>query len=95
MITSCASAVVLVFDDFWSSGQSLFSYALALRAAGAREIRGVVLQHTAKSDYYAVYAWLRRVIDLAWRPERAAIAFPPVAYAQILPYLEHRGLVSR
>jgi hypothetical protein len=57
--------------DFFSTGQSLFSYATALREAGAAEIRAVVLQRMVRNDYYAVLAWLRRTHDVTWRPERA------------------------
>jgi hypothetical protein len=35
---SVAGQRVVLFDDFFSSGQSMFSYAAALRAAGARSV---------------------------------------------------------
>lgn len=64
---------VLLLDDFLMSGQSVFSYAAALRAAGATHVQAVVVERIVRSDYYATLAWLRPYRDVLWEP---SVAYP-------------------
>jgi orotate phosphoribosyltransferase len=70
---------VLLLDDFFVTGQSLFSYAAARRGAGAVAVTAVVLVRIVKIDYYTVLARLRREHDLTWQPSRAYPAAPAEA----------------
>jgi hypoxanthine phosphoribosyltransferase len=67
---------VLLFDDFLVTGESLFSYATALRQAGAQEVRAVVFQRIARASYREVGRLRRKGLhkELTWRPDRAEVA---------------------
>lgn len=62
---------VVLLDDLMTSGASLHSYAKALKKAGARRIRGVVLiRHTGGYVYGEGVAAIRaRDEALAWSPQ--------------------------
>jgi len=67
---------VVLFDDVFVSGASMFSYAAALRAAGATEIRSVCIgRHVpvAHWDYWDAARVLRSTGEFSWTPEREVI----------------------
>jgi adenine/guanine phosphoribosyltransferase-like PRPP-binding protein len=84
-----AGRAVLLFDDFCTTGHSVFSFATALRAAGAREVRAVVFQRVVHDEYYVALAWLRRHEGLhevlTWSPDRAEVTRPREVFARLHP----------
>ena len=61
---------ILVLDDIYTSGGSVHSFAYALRAAGARSVRAVVLARSLGADGAWVLPLLRAACDAgrAWEP---------------------------
>jgi hypothetical protein len=67
---------VLLFDDMFVSGASMFSYAAALRQAGATEIRSVCIgRHVPDThwDYWDAARILRGAGEFRWTPEREVV----------------------
>jgi hypoxanthine phosphoribosyltransferase len=73
---AAAGRPVLLLDDVFVTGASMFSYANALRAAGCREIRSVALvRHVSDRhwNYHDALRIVRRTVDWAWSPARVAV----------------------
>ena len=71
-----AGRTVVVFDDVFLSGASMFTYAMALKAAGATTVRGVVIgRHVSYThgDYHDALRIVRRTRAFDWSPERTNI----------------------
>lgn len=74
-----AGRPVLLFDDVFVTGASVFSYAAALRQAGATEVRGVVVgRHIQMThcDYHDAARIERASRGLAWSPAPASVYRP-------------------
>ena len=74
-----AGRPVLLFDDVFVTGTSVFSFARTLKRAGATEIRVVVIgRHVADKhrDYYDALRFVRRTREWRWTPDRAAVKHP-------------------
>jgi phosphoribosylpyrophosphate synthetase len=68
---------VLLLDDVFVTGTSVFSYAKALQKAGAATVRAVVVvRHVSRRSPHYSDAWriARRTHDLAWSPARSRVA---------------------
>jgi hypothetical protein len=70
---------VVLLDDVFVTGASMWSYARALKQAGAGDVRGVVLvRHLHKStqwNYYDAPRISRRCMKLEWSPLQGAVRF--------------------
>jgi hypothetical protein len=70
---------VVLLDDVFVTGASMWSYARALKQAGAGDVRGVVLvRHLHKSTHWNYYDALRissRRMKLKWSPLQGAVRF--------------------
>src|SRR4051794_11303643 len=69
---------VLLFDDVFVSGASMFSYAHALKRAGATEVRAVaVVRHidARNPDYHDAARITRRTQPLSWSARQPHIAY--------------------
>jgi hypothetical protein len=67
---------IVLFDDVFVSGASMFAYAAALRQAGATEIRSVCIGRQVPDthwDYWDAARVLRRTGEFRWAPEREVI----------------------
>lgn len=67
---------VVLFDDVFVSGASMFSFAIALKAAGATEVRGVAIgRHVAHNyrDYHDALRIVRRRSPFYWSANRANV----------------------
>lgn len=74
-----AGRPVLLFDDVFVSGASMFSFAAALKRAGAREVRAVAVgRHIADNhnNYYDAARILRRTRAWYWSAGRAVVTRP-------------------
>lgn len=74
-----ADRAVVLFDDVFVTGASMFSYAAALRAAGAAEVRGIVVGrhvHMKHVDYYDAARIERASRGLTWSPVHASVYRP-------------------
>jgi len=63
---------VLLLDDVFVTGASLFSYAKALRLAGATEVRGVAIARhvsTRHCNYFDALRIIRRSAGWEWSPQ--------------------------
>ena len=88
---------VVLFDDMFVSGASMFAYAAALRQAGATEIRSVCVgRHVpdAHWDYWDAARILRGTGEFRWTPERAVIhriAPVPAGHGRDAPAISMRA----
>jgi len=84
---------VVVFDDVFVTGTSVFSYATALRRAGARSVRAVaVVRHVNPRVPHYFDAWriARRASDVAWSPQRCRVANSPAWRGRGYPPVSRR-----
>jgi hypothetical protein len=71
-----AGRPVVLFDDVFLTGASMFSYATALKAAGATAVRGLAIGRDVSythRDYYDALRILKRTQDFQWSPSRPNI----------------------
>jgi hypothetical protein len=71
-----AGRPVVLFDDVFLTGASMFSYATALKAAGATAVRGVTIGRDVAPnhhDYYDALRILKRTREFSWSPARPNI----------------------
>lgn len=69
----------MLFDDVFVTGASMFSYAIALKAAGATGVRGVAIgRHVAHNyrDYRDALRIVRRDTSYYWSAGRVNIFDP-------------------
>jgi hypothetical protein len=69
---------VVLIDDVLVTGASMFSYAAALKSAGARDVRCVVIARHVRdthSDYFDALRIVRRTRKWEWSPARSAVAY--------------------
>jgi hypothetical protein len=64
---------VLVFDDIFTTGCSLVSFAARLREAGAPFIVAVVIERVVGSSYYDKLAQIRSATRWDWRARRLSV----------------------
>jgi len=77
--TPVSGRPVLLLDDVFVSGATTFSYAHALRLAGAREVRVVALIRHLRAghvDYGDALRITRRTRDWSWDPTNCSVAEP-------------------
>lgn len=68
---------IVLLDDVFVTGTSLFSYAAALKRAGAKTIRAIAIaRHVSLGypHYRDALIIARRTHDLTWTPQRAHVA---------------------
>lgn len=74
-----AGRTVVLFDDVFVTGASMFSYALALISAGAAAVRGVAIGHHVAHnyrDYRDALRIVRRQSPYYWSARRASVFYP-------------------
>jgi pyrimidine operon attenuation protein/uracil phosphoribosyltransferase len=71
-----AGRPVVLVDDVFVTGASLFSYATALKAGGATAVRAIAVVrhiHRTHNDYFDALRIVRRHGEWVWTPGRASV----------------------